>query len=1109
MKHSQKQILSVLAAAALTVCSLPQNTPLHLLRPALTASAEDSELTEGDFTYTVNAEQGTATVTKYGGEGGDVVIPDTLGGMPVTEIGSWSFFGCEELTGISIPNTVTVIGSSAFNNCTGLTSVSLPAGLTTISNTAFAGCSALTAVSIPASVRSVGSQAFSGCSSLGQVEIPEGLTEIGGGVFRDTLWMKAQQAENPVVVVNGILIDGTACTGDTVIPDGVTRIGDMAFSGCREMTSVSIPGSVTDIGESAFYSCTALTGITIPDSVTSIGYQAFGNCTALTALAIPDSVTSIGGSLCFGCSALTDVTLSAGLTVIPNSAFLMCGNLTDIEIPAGVTLIDTRAFAACSSLTEIVIPEGTERIGFGAFAACSALSSVTIPDSVTSIEYQVFSGCSNLTIWGSAGSYAETYAQQNGYPFQETGSPTQPVFTVTVPAAAEGSKLTTADGQEWFKVSEFEPGQDYLITVRNSDGTQVMLTLTAGAQSSFAWHFFNRMGKSDGAPYKGLASGDYALVSCDGQLVSDESLKASGSVVWLHQDSRLMNEVNGQQFFLKYDENAEQPFSMTENAGEAAAVDIYTNGKTLARCITAQPFAESYVLENSGYAAPEFRLELAEAVTVDNITWYTDGEAKQSGETVFTAEDLKGQSAGVHRVSCLVEGHDENGICYREESAPVSFVIAKGVLPDSVMTFSDVHEEYTLIGDALARVIETTDGYIPSLILCTGDFCNGSQADYDTMLSRNYPQIKAALGGLDTVFVAGNHDSAAAASELSASAGLGAASDLSANGGMIFRGGSEAVRANGKNSAYADQITVYGLNFDAVLTKTEDGTGYSYENVLADIEQFLQETAENYQGELVIISAHSGLHILGKQPESVNPDDQRLTEWIGENMYNVDCSYELAALLNRYAEDYGMDIMYLFGHDHSRQETELLLKEGDTLLSTRRYADQSFDSQTLHFTYAHAGYLSSQIGSADSKFSLIYRDGSKNVFDLIRTTDSAESRTELPVKEKPDYATAEQFEDMAQRDYRQKTGVKTHAEAVRNADGIVTVTLRDRNGKTVDTYTLDAKTGIGTDAEGGEVNLPQTGVNDPTAGMTVCGAFMLGIFGALLMRRSVRRKKEN
>ena len=324
----------------------------------------ETDLTLSDFTITASAEayegfkysildDGTVEITGYTGSDSKLVIPGTIDGKKVTSIGywafnystnlksitipnsvtsigDWAFSYCTSLTSITIPNSVTSIGSDAFNYCTSLTSITIPNSVTSIGRGAFEYCESLTSITIPNSVTSIGYYAFSDCTSLTSITIPDSVTSIGGYAFYGTPWLKAQQEKNPLVIVNGILIDGTAASGNVVIPNSVTCIGESAFFDCTSLASITIPNSVTRIGNDAFCYCTSLTSITIPNSVTSIGHAAFGYCTSLTSITIPNSVTYIGKWAFEDCTSLTSITIPNSVTSIGYEAFYDTPWLTDV-----------------------------------------------------------------------------------------------------------------------------------------------------------------------------------------------------------------------------------------------------------------------------------------------------------------------------------------------------------------------------------------------------------------------------------------------------------------------------------------------------------------------------------------------------------------------------------------------------------------------------------------------------------------------------------------------------------------------------------------------------------------------------------------------------------
>ena len=440
-----------------------------------------SAATSGYYTYTVS--NGKATITDVNTSiSGDVTIPSTLGGYPVTSIGDNAFWCCTSLSSITIPDSVTSIGDWAFSDCSSLTSITIPDSVTSIGFWAFGRCESLTSITIPNSVTSIDYDAFIYCLSLTSITVDSNnkyYSSLDGVLFNkdktELICYPARKAS-------------TAYT----IPDSVTSIGNSAFSSCTRLTSITIPDSVTSIYGFAFSGCTSLTSITIPDSVTSIGgiafsgtgyYNnisnwednvlyigkhlieakdsisgtytikqgtltiadyAFGDCYNLTSVTIPDSVTSIGRGTFSGCSLLTSITIPDSVTSIGVFSFSGTGywnnssNWENDVLYIGKHLIDAKdsisgtytikqgtltiaddAFFCCYNLTSVTIPDRVTSIGDSAFSECTSLTSITIPDSVTSIGSHAFYGCSSLsTVY-----YGGTKAQWNAISVGNSNDP--------------------------------------------------------------------------------------------------------------------------------------------------------------------------------------------------------------------------------------------------------------------------------------------------------------------------------------------------------------------------------------------------------------------------------------------------------------------------------------------------------------------------------------------------------------------------------------------------------------------------------------------------------------------------------------------------------------
>ena len=296
-----------------------------------------------------------SVLKKYHGDANAVVIPDG-----VTSIGDFAFQNCESLTAVKIADSVTSIGNFAFWGCGSLASVYIPDGLTSIGDGAFQTCDALATIDIPESVMHIGRCAFQ----------PNVTSSTPSPVFvPDTKPEPPKPDPKPASpltdfkIKKGILIKYLGNSEDVVIPEGVTEIGNKAFSSCFSLESIEIPNGVTTIGNEAFTFCNSLRFIHIPNSVTSIGDGAFSWCESLQSVKIPDSVTSIG-----------------------ENAFWECKSLQSIEIPNGVTEIECHTFYGCKSLKSVKIPKSVKEIDSEAFYHCNRIKSVEIPYNIYDIH---------------------------------------------------------------------------------------------------------------------------------------------------------------------------------------------------------------------------------------------------------------------------------------------------------------------------------------------------------------------------------------------------------------------------------------------------------------------------------------------------------------------------------------------------------------------------------------------------------------------------------------------------------------------------------------------------------------------------------------------------
>ena len=398
----------------------------------------------------------------------------------ITNIPDNAFAGHNNLTKITIPDTVTSIGKNAFGN--GWLGDLVLAGSTMIGGQT---CSKLTEIDIPDSVTSIDERAFYGCTALEQIRFPKNLESIGKEVFSHCDKLKAAD-----------------------IP-GVTNIPERAFEECRSLETLNLSEKLETIGEAAFQSCEALESVTLPDTLTSIGNAAFASCTSLQTANLPSKLTAVPAELFAGDKSLGDVAIPDGVTSIGDAAFKETA-ITKLDIPDSVTSIGDYAFRNCAQLEEIHIPAGVTEFGALPFRSSAWENEIwetemvvvnnvlidgmhlspsphyvpdgvtaivggtldlrenimdsnydakmdqvfVIPESVTKIDDYAFwskdketvahqspYGEDSITLCGKPGSYAQTWAEEHGVLFKDVAE--MPAVTPTEPAETTAPVIET------------------------------------------------------------------------------------------------------------------------------------------------------------------------------------------------------------------------------------------------------------------------------------------------------------------------------------------------------------------------------------------------------------------------------------------------------------------------------------------------------------------------------------------------------------------------------------------------------------------------------------------------------------------------------------------
>lgn len=336
--------------------------------------------TSDDQVFTVSAAEGSATTANI--QGGYQVGDATLTATVVKD-------GVTKTATATIQNRTAdyddfvIDENHVLHGYTGnQTTIVIPNDVTEIGEAAFEGDMQLTHVGIPASVQKIGERAFACITQT----TANSWSKIGNAKqfsFEDTEAHPSQLRE----IASRAFADGGA-SGDLVLPEGLTSIGESAFQGSLGLTGVHLPDSLRSIPSSAFRQC-GLYYAEMSDNVESIGANAFASNLFLTQIKLTNTME---GATANG--------LPSHLTELADGAFsstyIGAEGASDLVVPGTVKRLGQGVFSGDRFITSVTLGEGVESIGYGCFSGCLGLTSFTMPDSVTSIEDQLFQDCESL-----------------------------------------------------------------------------------------------------------------------------------------------------------------------------------------------------------------------------------------------------------------------------------------------------------------------------------------------------------------------------------------------------------------------------------------------------------------------------------------------------------------------------------------------------------------------------------------------------------------------------------------------------------------------------------------------------------------------------------------
>lgn len=305
-------------------------------------------------------------------------------------IDSCAFMGCTALEKLYLPSTLRRIGLGAFYSLESLKELVVPEGVETIGWRACEDMKKLERVQLPNSLKNMADVVFNGCSNLTEVVLPKNLKTIPYMTFNGCRELNNVKWSGDLEKIGDYAFDFNDFT-DLVLPSTVQEIGDRAFANTGRVsfndieTKVLLPDGLRKIGNLAFSYSPKLKEIEIPSTVNTIGYGAFLACTSIVKAVLPATITAIPDKM-FASTSLETINWPDNLTTIGEEAFTNA-KLESIVFPDNLKEIRDMAFQNNDNLIYVMLSKDFETLGLGAFEGCSRLKIVCaqnpVPPTIT------------------------------------------------------------------------------------------------------------------------------------------------------------------------------------------------------------------------------------------------------------------------------------------------------------------------------------------------------------------------------------------------------------------------------------------------------------------------------------------------------------------------------------------------------------------------------------------------------------------------------------------------------------------------------------------------------------------------------------------------------